>query len=393
MKYSLLEMTQSILSSLSSDEVNSIGDTAESLQIVNIIEQVYYNMAARGNLPEHNGLVQLQGSDDVTRPVLMTVPDNVTRIDWIEYYDANPADSTSFMVDQYGSYSNQHDTNTNLSYNATFTGSFPWSVTSTTSVTVGTGTQNFQVSNGTSIFPGNLVEVLSGTTTYMSGTVIAYVPGNTTATLSLNITATSGSGTFTSWTINQLNAPTTAPGYKRIRVLPVHEFIKMQTSLDPTTANVGQFNFVFNGQNFLFNYQNNTQPRHCCFINNQYVIFDNYNNSFDSTLQGSNTMCWAWFIPPFLLEDNFIPNLNDYQFPLLIAEAKSLAFLELKQTLNQKAEQESKRQWSNLQKNKSVTNKPSYFNQLPDFGRRLYTGGYSTGFPYDWTQGYNGAPS
>ena len=103
-------------------------------------------------------------------------------------------------------------------------------------------------------------------------------------------------------------------------------------------------------------------------------------------------MCWAWFIPPFIVEDNFVPNLNDYQFPLLIAEAKSLAFVELKQTVNTKAEQETRRQWSNLQKNKSVTNKPTYFQQLPDFGRRLYTGGYSTGFPYDWTQGYNGAP-
>ena len=392
MKYSLLEMTQSILSSLSSDEVNSIGDTAESLQIVNIIEQVYYNMAARGNLPEHNGLVQLQGPDDVLKPVLMTVPENVTKIEWIEYYDANPADSTTFMADQYGSYSNQHDTNTDLSALGTFIGSFPWTATSTTSVTVGTGTQNFTVANNNTILPGQPCEILSGTTPYMSGTVIAYVPGQTSATLSINVTATSGSGTYATWTINQINAPTTAPGYKRIGIIPVHEFIKKQSSLNPTVANIGQFNFVFNGQNFLFNYTNDTQPRFCCIINNQYVIFDSYNNNFDSTLQGSNTMCWAWFIPPFILEDNFIPNLNDYQFPLLIAEAKSLAFLELKQTLHQKAEQESKRQWSNLQKNKSVTDKPSYFHQLPDFGRRLYTGGYSTGFPYDWTQGYNGAP-
>jgi hypothetical protein len=392
MKFSLLEMTQSILASLSSDEVNSIGDTTESLQIVSIIEQVYYNMAARGNLPDHNGLIQLQGFDDPLKPVIMIVPDNVNRIEWIEYYDANPADSTTFMQDQFGAFSNKHATNVDLSFNGTFQGSFPFTATSTTTITVGLGTQVFTVANGNTILPGTLCEILSGTTPYMSGTVIAYVQGSTQASLTIDVTAVSGSGTFSSWVINQLNAPTTAPGYKRIGILPVHEFIKRQSSLDPTRANVGQFNFIFNGQNFLFNYQNNTQPRFCCIINNQYMIFDNYNLNFDSTLQGAKTMCWAWFIPPFILEDNFIPNLNDYQFPLLIAEAKSLAFLELKQMLHQKAEQETKRQWSNLQKNKSVTNKPSYFHQLPDYGRRLYTGGYSTGFPYDFTQGYNGAP-
>ena len=353
-------------------------------------------MAARGNLPEHNGLLQLQGFDDPLRPTLMLVPDNVTKIDWIEYYDANPADGSAFQISQFGAYSTPHDTNTNLSFNGTFLGSFPWTATSTSTITVGLGTQTFVTTQNNTISIGQECEILTGTTPVMSGIVLAYYnlpgTGSTTANLVINVTAISGSGTFSTWTINQLNAPTTAPGYKRIRILPVHQFIKMQTSLNPTLGNVGQFEFQFQGNNFLFNYQNNTQPRHCCVINNQYIIFDNFNKNFDSTLQGANTMCWGQFIPPFLLEDNFIPNLNDYQFPLLIAEAKSLAFVELKQTVNTKAEQETRRQWSNLQKNKSVTNKPTYFQQLPDFGRRLYTGGYSTGFPYDWTQGYNGAP-
>lgn len=394
MKYTLLELTQSILASMGSDEINSIGDTAEAQQVVNVIETVYYNMAARAELPEHEGLIQLVASDDPIRPVLMTVPSNVTRIMWIEYFDSNVLDSTSLQFDQFGSYSNQHDTNTDLSFNASNVGSFPWTASSTSSITVGTGLKTFVTTQNLIPQLGNEVQIMSGTTTYMSGVVTAYyaVPNSTTANLVINVTAAFGSGTFSTWTINQINPPTTAPGYKRIRVLPTHQFIKMQSSLNPTSQNVGQFNFQFQGNNFLFNYQRDTQPRHCCFINDQYVVFDNFNAQLESTLQSSNTMCWGWFIPPFLLEDNFIPNLNDYQFPLLLAEAKSLAFLELKQMVHQKAEQEAKRQWSNLQKNKSVTNKPSYFAQLPDFGRRLYTGGYATGFPYDWTQGYNGAP-
>src|SRR5271165_5708937 len=216
MKYSVLELTQSILASLGSDEVNSIGDTAEAQQIVNILETVYYNMAARGNLPEHNGLIQLQGSDDPTRPTLMTVPANVTKIDWIEYYDANPADGTSFQIDQYGSYSNQHDTNVNLSYNASSANSFPWTFTSTSSITVGLGIKTFQVNVvATASTPqlGQECEILNGTTLYMSGVVTAFytVPNTTYSNLVINVTAISGSGTFATWTVNQINGPTTAP--------------------------------------------------------------------------------------------------------------------------------------------------------------------------------------
>lgn len=388
MKYTLLELTQSILASLGSDEVNSIGDTSESQQVVNIIETVYYNMAARSQLPEHEGLIQLIGSDDPIKPVIMTIPANVTKIDWIEYYDSNPSDGTTLQTSQFGAYS-PHDTNTDLQNNSTFQGSFPWNTTSTSTITVGLGIQTFTVSSNLTIGLGNQVEILSGTTLYMSGVVTAY----NTNQLTINVTAISGSGTFSTWILNQLNPPTTAPGYKRINIITVREFLKRMTSFNPTEADVLQYNFLDNnGQQFLINYKNSSQPGFCCIIGDVYLLFDSFDATQDSTLQGSKTMCGGWFIPPFLLEDNFIPNLGDYQFPLLIAEAKSLAFLELKQMNHPKAEQEAKRQWGNLQKNKSVANKPSYFDQLPNFGRRLFTGGYSTGFPNNFTQGYNGTP-
>jgi len=77
------------------------------------------------------------------------------------------------------------------------------------------------------------------------------------------------------------------------------------------------------------------------------------------------------------MTDNFITDMEDYKFPLLVNEAKSLAFFELKQSVHPKAEQEAKRQWSNVSKTKSLTDKPTYFEQLPNFGRRPMTGGYA----------------
>ncbi len=389
MRLSVLQMVQSILSSLSSDEVNSIGDTAESLQIANIIQTVYYNMAARAELPEHEGFIQLQASDDPLKPVLMTVPANVTRITWMEYYDSNPADaSTNIQASQFGAYS-PHDTNTDLQNNSTFQASFPWTTNSTTTQTVGLGIKAFTVDPNLTIALGNQAEISSGGTLYMSGVVTAYFNNQ----LSIDITAFDGAGTFSSWTISQLNAPTTAPGYRLVQVIHPYEFIKRSSSLNQTESDTRTYDFTDAGGNsFVINYKNNSQPKFCCFVADRFVLFDSFDGSQDSTLQGSKTLCWGWFIPDFILEDNFIPNLNDYQFPLLIAEAKTLAFFELKQMQHPRAELEARRQWSNLQKNKSVTNKPSYFNQLPNFGRTLYTGGYATGFPYNWTQGYQGAP-
>ena len=40
-KMSLLEMTQDILSDMDSDEVNSINDSVESLQVLGIIKNTY----------------------------------------------------------------------------------------------------------------------------------------------------------------------------------------------------------------------------------------------------------------------------------------------------------------------------------------------------------------
>ena len=85
MKYTLLELVQSIASSLDSDEVNSIDDSVESQQIVEVIKSTYYDIVSRANLPEHSTLFNLTASGDNTKPVLMYVPTDVEKVEWIKY--------------------------------------------------------------------------------------------------------------------------------------------------------------------------------------------------------------------------------------------------------------------------------------------------------------------
>src|SRR6266446_7745157 len=124
----LLQMTQDILSALDSDEVNSIGDTVESQQVATIIKNKYYDMVSRGALPEQEILFQLNPSGDSTKPILMFMPDRVSKIEWIKYFDSNPADN--LQQDQFGAFS--HDLNTNL------VSTISWTTTSTTSNTIST---------------------------------------------------------------------------------------------------------------------------------------------------------------------------------------------------------------------------------------------------------------
>lgn len=252
MKLTLLDYVQNIASAMSTDEVNSIGDTVESMQIAEIVKTTFFNIVARANLPEQKKLFQLDASLDINEPNLMFVPQNVKNIEWVKYYDADTA----------------------------------------------------------------------------------------------------------------------ATQYKYVTLLPLQQFCDYVNAFSPSESYVETLSLTVNSETFLFRYRNDIQPCYATILSDYYVVFDAYNNTLDSTLQSSKTQCFGLEAPVWLMEDTFIPPLDDGQVPLLLNEAKSLAFFELKQTTHAKAEQEARRQWSALGRDRSVDGVPSYFAQTPDFGRK-----------------------
>lgn len=300
MKYTLLQLTQDILASMSSDEVNSISDTAESLQVATIIRQKYFDIVNRLGLPRNHQLIQLESSDDATRPTLMYVPDGVSDITWVKYFDNNPQDGNT--SDEFA-----HDLNVDLTNTLT-------------------------------------------------------------------------------------NAGIAPPGYLYVTVLPNDEFLDMvgAFSKDDTDVFSYQLSDTSNGfsGNFTINYKNDSQPTYCTIISNYYVLFDSYDSSIDSTLQSSKTMCYSTVIPDFQMLDTFIPDLEEEEFPLLLNEAKSLAWVELKQQPHPLAALETHRGWTAIQKKKAVINRPTYFDELPGFGRKRGYYGYRGGV-YQGMNQYN----
>lgn len=358
MKLTNLDYVQSILSSLGSDEVNSISDTTESLQVAEALRTTYFNIISRTDLTSQKQLIKLDPSLDSSLPVLMYIPSGIGKIEWLKYFNSNVLSGTNVST---------HGINVDI------VPSTVWTTTSTTSVLIGTGSKVFTVASSTlPITVGQGVISQSGISS-MIGTVTSYIG----TTLTINVTGTSGTGTFASWIISSYNG-IPVPGYQYVTILPNRQFVDMVNSFNPSETNIHSFVFSDNNNNFpgdfTFYYKSDRQPMFCTILSNYYVIFDSYDSTQDSTLQSAKTMAEGEIIPVWQMTDSFIPNLDERQVPLLLNEAKSLAFFELKQSVHPKAEQAAKRQWSAVQRDKSIVDRPTYFDQLPNFGRRTTTG-------------------
>lgn len=85
MKRTLLEMTQSILSDMDSEGVNSISDSDEAQQVASVIRDTFYNITSARKIPEHDRLVSLTALTDSERPTHFLYPENVKEIRLFEY--------------------------------------------------------------------------------------------------------------------------------------------------------------------------------------------------------------------------------------------------------------------------------------------------------------------
>ena len=85
MKRTLLEMTQSILSDMDSEGVNSISDTVEATQIASVIEDTFFNIIAARDIPEHKQLIKLTSLSSSAKPSHFTYPANTRKLELVQY--------------------------------------------------------------------------------------------------------------------------------------------------------------------------------------------------------------------------------------------------------------------------------------------------------------------
>lgn len=85
MAKTLLQMVTSILSSMDGDEVTSIDETVEALQIANIIKDSFEHLQASIDLPSEHNFFSLTEWGDPSLPVFATKPTGVISLDVLKY--------------------------------------------------------------------------------------------------------------------------------------------------------------------------------------------------------------------------------------------------------------------------------------------------------------------
>lgn len=93
---------------------------------------------------------------------------------------------------------------------------------------------------------------------------------------------------------------------------------------------------------------NDRAPQYWTSFDDQHIVFDSYNADVGTTMLGTESQALMRYSTTWLMEDTFVPDLPVDAFPALLSEAKSVAFIALKQVANEKAEQQSVRQHNML---------------------------------------------
>jgi hypothetical protein len=78
-------MTQKILTAMDSDDINDISDTEEALQVVDIIEDTYYELMSQSEWNHLKNPRQLTGLSDLSFPTTLMIPDAVMSLEDLRY--------------------------------------------------------------------------------------------------------------------------------------------------------------------------------------------------------------------------------------------------------------------------------------------------------------------
>lgn len=81
----LLEITQSVLNAMDSDDVNSIDDTVESQQVALIVKESYFDLISQRDWPFLGTKFSMTGLADITRRTYLQLLDTYSKIEWVKY--------------------------------------------------------------------------------------------------------------------------------------------------------------------------------------------------------------------------------------------------------------------------------------------------------------------
>jgi hypothetical protein len=147
------------------------------------------------------------------------------------------------------------------------------------------------------------------------------------------------------------------PSYEFIEYLDPEEFISR--IVEQGTSDFGTYTTVPLTSTSPIEYTiatNRVPSYYTIFNNDNILVFDSFDAAYESNLTSSNSIAWGIQDVEFDLADDFIPILDAHMFPHFLAEAKSAAFINVKEVANSKEEQRARRQLVRSQFRTNSTN-------------------------------------
>lgn len=100
MKKTLLEIVKNILSDIDGEDVNSISDSVEALQVASIVEQTFHDLVLTRDIPEHEKLLKLTSLSNSDYPTYFVLEDSQARIKAV-WYDVSKNSSFDYRQLKY----------------------------------------------------------------------------------------------------------------------------------------------------------------------------------------------------------------------------------------------------------------------------------------------------
>lgn len=110
-------------------------------------------------------------------------------------------------------------------------------------------------------------------------------------------------------------------------------------------------------------------PEYWTSFDDEHIVTDSYKGSLESTLQQSRSLAMSAKVPAFSTsDDDFVPDLDEHLFPLLLAEAKSTSMVNMRQLENRKIESQVRSQ--KIRKRQNRKNFLEAYKDSPNYGRK-----------------------
>jgi hypothetical protein len=98
-KLTIIQVVQKTLEALNLDEVNSLSDSPDAVQVAQIAQDSAYELLNQSEWPFTIRLEQLESIADADRPNYLRIPDEVTRIDYVRYDRTDPVNQDAAGTD------------------------------------------------------------------------------------------------------------------------------------------------------------------------------------------------------------------------------------------------------------------------------------------------------